>query len=618
MTSGSHFPRIAQRALPHLLVALGVAACIEASYWLLRLEPRVVVLLWPATGVAIAAFAHYGFRIWFSVALGHAWVFAHWPETPNFVLALIPLLYPLEAWAIAKLSFGLKRLPFSRSQPGHLGLPFWRFLIAPILVTLPLAFIMALACGKAGLMPADQIPLVATQILVCHVQGFIAFGFPLRALLNGEFRRPSPWTSIGPLAVSGIALVLMVMGFANLWTDSLATNVLIYLPFPFVVIAAGLLRPPAVSVFIMLWCLLSSALTAAGLGPFVGDSASINSLDLGVYNMVFTVTAYLISVASAKRTDLVNEMKMVLDQSGTALWEWDIDRGFSGMIGPAMQHPYFESLRNCAPMRGLEIISGSKESGSIENSWNFSIRPPGSPDLLYSCSGSVTGRRHDGLPTHAVGLVLDLRDVHRAEQARIALRQERALLRNIQTRLNPHFLFNALNAIRGTIHRSPEDASKAVTVLSRLLRANLHNTDHPLIPLKDEIRNARDLLHIASLRFSERFEPLIELPEGLEDFPVPPMTIYNLVENALKHGVEKSARRSLLEIRIRAEDNHLIADVVNSGALSPHPGKGEGLTSIRRRLELLYRDEASLSLTSPTPGTVRARLILPLPTPCAF
>src|SRR5690606_34026405 len=115
----------------------------------------------------------------------------------------------------------------------------------------------------------------------------------------------------------------------------------------------------------------------------------------------------------------------------------------------------------------------------------------------------VTSRGRDGNVLEAIGLLQDLSAVRKAEDALIALGHQRAILKSLQTRLNPHFLFNALNAIRALVYIDPNQASEAINTLSRLLRTNLRNVERPLIRLDEEIRLVSDLLSISSIRFGE-------------------------------------------------------------------------------------------------------------------
>lgn len=186
-------------------------------------------------------------------------------------------------------------------------------------------------------------------------------------------------------------------------------------------------------------------------------------------------------------------------------------------------------------------------------------------------------------------------------------------LRALEAQLNPHFLFNSLNTIRGMIVEDREVAQDMVTRLANILRYNLEREKTSTVPLEREIEIVADYLAIESVRFDDRLTVRMEIDPLARDAQVPSMLMQTLVENAVKHGI--SARHQGGEIVIRASMTGamLVMEVVNSGQLAP-PEAGRtqiGLANARQRLHLLYGDRATLRLENRDRATVAALVSIP-------
>jgi two-component system, LytTR family, sensor kinase len=194
----------------------------------------------------------------------------------------------------------------------------------------------------------------------------------------------------------------------------------------------------------------------------------------------------------------------------------------------------------------------------------------------------------------------------RALQAEsLATEARLAMLRN---ELNPHFLFNAMNSIIGVIEEDPPKAQRMVRQLSGLLR---HTLGGPTTStLQAEVEVAQKYLAIEQVRFEERLRVEVDVPAALATYPVPPMLLQPLVENAIKHGMGVVP----LTVRIDAQTHQggLRVRVVHPGRLGPL-GRGVGLRNLRDRLALVDGD-ASFEL-SDGDGQVVAAITLPGPRP---
>lgn len=170
-------------------------------------------------------------------------------------------------------------------------------------------------------------------------------------------------------------------------------------------------------------------------------------------------------------------------------------------------------------------------------------------------------------------------------------------LKNLQSQLNPHFLFNSLNSIRALVDLDPELSKKSITRLSSLLRISLQFGKQNLVSIEDEIQLVEHYLKLEKMRFEDRLHFSISVENGLETKKIPPFTIQLLAENAIKHGI--SMRKAGGEISILAypEEKWTVLEVKNSGKLQGKVDLGVGLMNIRKRLLLQYgRENAQFNL----------------------
>jgi len=200
---------------------------------------------------------------------------------------------------------------------------------------------------------------------------------------------------------------------------------------------------------------------------------------------------------------------------------------------------------------------------------------------------------------------------------RISSERKEAELRNIRTTLNPHFLFNSLNTIKSLIIEDSTKARLALVGLSDLLRSSLRMTRSEFVPLREELSIIRSYLELQKIRHEERLDWRIEAEPSCEGIPVPPMLLHQLVENAIKHGVEGSQERSSILIRTTSRGESILMTVENTGVLPEHYNEGIGLQSIREELDVIYGNRASFSLLSTKEGHVVAEMILPKEAPSA-
>jgi LytS/YehU family sensor histidine kinase len=196
-----------------------------------------------------------------------------------------------------------------------------------------------------------------------------------------------------------------------------------------------------------------------------------------------------------------------------------------------------------------------------------------------------------------------------ALRAQVLAREAR--LRSLQQQLNPHFLFNCLNSLRGMIDEDRDRAREMVTRLAELLRASLRQDECVAIPLDEELATVNAYLDLESVRLEERLRIHREIDPAAHSALVPPMLLQGLVENALKHGIAQLPGGGHLALRIARRGQLLHIEVENTGALAPSQRAGIGLANARERLRLLYGSAGELTLAESSPGNVRATVDLP-------
>ena len=217
------------------------------------------------------------------------------------------------------------------------------------------------------------------------------------------------------------------------------------------------------------------------------------------------------------------------------------------------------------------------------------------------------------------GVLLDLvrRDSDRRERLALAeSRASRAQLMALRLQINPHFVFNALNAVASLIALDRKnDAEEMVHRLSRFVRGVTDTSPHEFSELRAEIELAEEYLAVEAVRFQERLNVVVEAGAEEADFLVPNFILQPLVENAVKHGVARNKSTTDVIIRAERQRSGLRLTVLDrcddpSPVATVASGLGIGLGNVRERLRALYADAATL-VAEPTPQGFCVTLDLP-------
>jgi LytS/YehU family sensor histidine kinase len=181
-----------------------------------------------------------------------------------------------------------------------------------------------------------------------------------------------------------------------------------------------------------------------------------------------------------------------------------------------------------------------------------------------------------------------------------------ARLEVLRNELQPHFLFNALHSISTLMHRNVEAADEMIAQLGDLLRLSLERKSVQEAPLREELAVLAPYLSILRIRFGDRLSIGVDVEPTLLEATVPLFLLQPLVENAIRHGIDRRAGAGRIEIRARSVDDSIEIRVADDGAGLTQNGfrEGIGLSNIRLRLEQLYGARGSMSLNgNPDSGT---------------
>jgi two-component system, LytTR family, sensor kinase len=225
-----------------------------------------------------------------------------------------------------------------------------------------------------------------------------------------------------------------------------------------------------------------------------------------------------------------------------------------------------------------------------------------------------------GLPVYwiLVGAMQAVRLARTArERDRRAIRLEAQLsearLLALREQLQPHFLFNALNSVSVLMHEDIEAADRVLVQLSGLLRRALESSAAQEVPLREEMAFLEAYLAIEQTRFTDRLSCRVDIAPDVLDARVQSLILQPLVENAVRHGLERSASPCRIEIAAERRDGRLHLSVRDDGpGLSPGAAEGVGLSNTRSRLELLYGDAHSFHLAPAPGGGLLVTLAIPL------
>src|ERR1700730_8021143 len=203
-----------------------------------------------------------------------------------------------------------------------------------------------------------------------------------------------------------------------------------------------------------------------------------------------------------------------------------------------------------------------------------------------------------------VNHVLDAREqlaFQQTETARLNEQLSKSQLTALRRQIEPHFLFNTLNAIAGLVREKRNDAAVSMIVgLSDFLRRVVDDSDRQQVPLGEELEFTQKYLDIQKVRFAERLQFSVDVPQELLPAQVPSLILQPMVENAVKHGIARRVQGGTIKIPAFRSNGTLTLRVYNDGPSLPvgweTSRSGIGIVNVRTRLQSLYGDQFELSM----------------------
>jgi two-component system, LytTR family, sensor kinase len=191
--------------------------------------------------------------------------------------------------------------------------------------------------------------------------------------------------------------------------------------------------------------------------------------------------------------------------------------------------------------------------------------------------------------------------------AELAAELGQARLRHLTAQIEPHFLFNALNAISNRMHEDVDAADRMISQLGGLLRAAYDSDNHMLVPLRSELEWLSGYAAMMTERFRGQLTFELSVAPGLDALQVPRLLLQPLVENALRHGLPEGRGSLIINVERQGATLHYTVSDDGVGIKDSTIKPGTGLSNVARRLELLYPGKHAFSLQPRHPtGTVVA------------
>jgi LytS/YehU family sensor histidine kinase len=189
------------------------------------------------------------------------------------------------------------------------------------------------------------------------------------------------------------------------------------------------------------------------------------------------------------------------------------------------------------------------------------------------------------------------------EQRNLQLQKENveSQLQLLKAQVHPHFLFNTLNNIYSYTQKTSPVAAKMVSGLSDLLRFMLYEGDQRVIPLSRELKMVQDYINLEQIRYGNKLDIHLDLPEKTNDLYIAPLLLLPLVENCFKHGTSSMLEQPWISLQITLDKTEMRMKLINGKAIetmNPQKKAGIGIANVQKRLSLLYPEKHEFTITS--------------------
>lgn len=216
---------------------------------------------------------------------------------------------------------------------------------------------------------------------------------------------------------------------------------------------------------------------------------------------------------------------------------------------------------------------------------------------------SMMGGLRGGLTTAGIAASIKLmKHWYIKEQRNLQLQKENveSQLQLLKAQVHPHFLFNTLNNIYSHTQDTAPVAARLITGLSDILRFILYEGNNSLVPLAKELQMIRDYIELEKIRYGNRLELHLELPDDTADLYITPLLLLPLIENSFKHGASSMLDQPWINMRVTLQDTRMHMKLVNgkTGAAQPLKSSGIGIKNVKTRLDLLYPGKHEFYITN--------------------
>ena len=364
------------------------------------------------------------------------------------------------------------------------------------------------------------------------------------------------------------------------------------------------------------------------------DRSLLSMRDRGTALLVFLVLG-LVEEASVSRSGLLNERIVAVCAAGLLAGPWV---GLAVSVFVTWLAVWFDGLPLASI--GISMLCGGLAGGWL-NQWRpklaqhpltgfcltLAVSLLRSSLILFFAPNAqalhIFGQTGMAAVLQGLGTALILAIVAHVrahdEQTRAAVSAE---VRALQARMNPHFLFNALNALAALATFAPREIPRATGRLRQFLRASFDQHERALVPLEEELAVVRAYLDIESLRLGNRLKVEEAIDAGLSEVLTPPFSLQPLVENAVQHGLQSSATAGQLRLAVRLAGEWLEMSVSDDGQGVPSKeveqvffaerSRVHALSLLRRRLQTLFGRSYRLEVCSEVGQGTTVTVCIPL------
>ncbi len=361
------------------------------------------------------------------------------------------------------------------------------------------------------------------------------------------------------------------------------------------------------------------------LGESIRSSLFLTGVALVCFCVSLILFAYLRNAAQIwvsrvlfRRRTVDGSVKAITNLASASHSEEELLSGAAQLVAGHLRTHRFAVLREPRTRPSLDRLSVlfPDRDGLAYSSQHFhaAVHIPlrfSSGDARYLALGARSGGRRylseDVEDMRQLGsAIVEQVERFRSEELRRLVSQ--AELRALQAQINPHFLFNSLNTLYGTIDRGSHQARRMVLNLAEIFRYFLQG-DRKFIPLSEELRIVEAYLQIEQLRLGDRLQAELTVSEAARSVLIPILSIQPLIENAVKHGIAAKSGSGRVCLKAELVEFGLQVTVEDTGLgfewskMQRRDGTGVGLDNVRRRLKLCYGPAADLKIDSSSAGT---------------